>query len=175
MRIHIKHKFEHPLEWVLKVTHYDLIKDTGNYTELPNVTDVKLTHFTEYPDGRQDIEFTYCAHGQIPPIAQKVLKPEMLTWREVSKWDPNTMVYSFEIIPFFLKKLFFCKGKWTYTEKRNKVVLEMKGQLNFKVPIVGPIIEKAIFKELVNNQAELYANHIKKLEALARAEREKDK
>lgn len=175
MRIHAKYKFEYPLEWVLKVTHYDLVKDTGNYTELPNVTDVKLSHFTEHPDGRQDIEFTYCAHGQIPKIAQKVLKPDMLTWREVSKWDPNTMVYSFEIIPFFLRNVFYCKGKWTYREKGNKVVQEMKGHLNFKVPIVGPIVEQAINKELMKNQQELNRNHNAKLEAMARAEKEKSK
>lgn len=168
MKIYKRYEYDYPMDMVLKVTHYDLVRNPKTYEDMPNVTSVKLSHFVEHPDGRQDIEFTYCAHGQIPSFAQKLIQPKMLTWREVSRWDPQRRVYHFEIIPFFLRNLFMCKGDWTYEEKNGKTIQIEDGNLSLKVPIIGPMIEQAILNELSKNQDEAYRTHLKNLEKLAR-------
>jgi hypothetical protein len=152
LRIYRKYEYNYPLEKVLKVTHYDLVKDPKTYEEMPNVASVKLTHFVEHPDGRQDIEFTYSAHGRIPRFARKLIKPEYFKWREISRWDPHRLVYHFEIVPFFLRNIFLCKGDWTYQEKNGKVIQTEEGVLNIKAPLIGPLIERAIITELYKNQ-----------------------
>ncbi|HOX27694.1 MAG TPA: hypothetical protein PLQ76_00925 [bacterium] len=154
------------MDLVLKVTHYDLTQNPDTYAEMPNVTSVKRTHFLEHPDGRQDIEYTYCAHGQIPPIAQKIISPKMLTWRELGRWDPARRVYTFEIIPFFLQHLFHCKGVWTYEEKDGRIIQIMEGKLSLKIPIVGGIVEQAIATEMYKNQDQGYQTHLVKLAKL---------
>lgn len=166
MKIYRRYEYDYPLEKVLKVTHYDLVRDPKTYEDMPNVASVKITHFVEHPDGRQDIEFTYSAYGQIPPFAQKLLKPEYLTWREVSRWDPHRRVYHFEIIPFFLRNIFLCKGDWTYEEKDGKVIQTEEGQLSIKVPIIGPMIEQAIMTELYKNQDGANKKHLENLAKL---------
>jgi len=164
--MYIEHKFDYPMDLVLKVTHYDVVENPSVYEQMPNVTSVKRTHFMQHPDGRMDIEFTYCAHGQIPPLAQKLIKPEMLTWREVSRWDPVSRVYHFEIIPFFLANLFMCRGTWRYEQRGERVHLIMNADLHVKVPIIGPIIEQAISKELTKNQNENHKRNLKNLEKI---------
>ena len=168
MRIYRKYIYNYPMDMVLKITHYDLVRNPKTYEDLQNVTSVKLSHFVEHPDGRQDIEFTYCAHGQIPPFAQKILTPKMLTWREVSRWDPQRRVYHFEIIPFYLRNLFMSKGDWTYEEKDGKTIQIEEGQLSIRVPVIGPLIEQAIVNELYKNQDEANRTHLKNLEKLAK-------
>jgi len=168
LRIYRKYEYDYPIDMVMKVTHYDLVQNPKTYEDMPNVTSIKRTHFTEHPDGRQDIEFTYCAHGQIPAFAQKLISPKMLTWREVSRWDPHRRVYHFEIIPFFLRNLFLCKGDWTYEEKGGKTIQTEEGILSLKVPVIGPMIEQAIVTELYKNQDEANRTHRENLAKLAK-------
>jgi len=152
------------------VAHYDQVETLAPYRELPDVLDVRKTHFEEHPDGRQDIELTYCAHGQIPKIAQKLISPGMITWKEVGRWDPAEMSYHFEIIPFFLRNFFMCRGKWVYQQKNDRVVLSLEGQLHFKFPVIGPIVEQAIAREFYRNQDFLYRENLRRLRDTAQCE-----
>lgn len=168
MKLFLEHKFDYPMDLVLKVTHYDIVENPSIYEEMPNVTSVKRSHFLQHPDGRQDIEYTYCAHGQIPPLARRIIRPHMLSWREIARWDPASRVYHFEIIPFHLANFFMCKGTWKYTEKGGRIFLTMGGNVHIKIPIIGPIIEQAIAKELYRNQRENHARNLKKLEKMVK-------
>ncbi len=169
MKLGMTHEYDHPLDLVLKVTHYDIIENPSIYEDMPNVTSIKRSHFTQHPDGRQDIEYTYCAHGQIPKIAQKILTPDMLSWREVSRWDPSSLVYHYEIIPFHLRNVFHCKGKWTYAAKNGRVFQTLDGTVNVKLPLIGPIIEQRIAEELYKNQKDMYKVNLKKLAGMAKS------
>jgi hypothetical protein len=168
MKMYIEHKFDYPMDLVLKVTHYDVVADPSIYENMPNVTSVKRSHFFQHPDGRQDIEYTYCAHGQVPPLAQKLIKPNMLSWREISRWDPASRIYYFEIAPFFLANLFMCKGTWKYEERAGKVHLIMNSDIHVKVPLIGPIVEQAISKELTKNQNDNHKRNLQNLEKLVK-------
>jgi hypothetical protein len=124
---------------------------------MPNVSSVKLIERVDHPDGRIHVKMEFCAHGQIPKAIQHIIKPEMLTWREISTWDPNTKRYNFEIKPHFMPNMFSCKGYWGYVERGpNKTAQFVDGVLEIKVPIFGPMIEKAIWPNLEKNWQESY-------------------
>jgi hypothetical protein len=56
-----------------------------------------------------------------------------------------------------MSNLFACKGYWGYAERGpNKTVQFVDGVLEIKVPIFGPLIEKAIWPNLEKNWQESY-------------------
>lgn len=113
-----------------------------------NVADVKVVELKE-KDGKKYVKYEFCAYGQIPKAVQHILKPEMLTWREESSWDPVKREYVFKITPHYLKNVFKCSGKWVYSSKgQGKSVQECKGELKINIPIFGQLIEKTIWSNL---------------------------
>jgi len=165
MKVSLKNEFDYSMDAVLDATHFNMVRNFENYKEVLDLKDVKRTHFKELPDGRQEVEFTVCAHKQIPKPAQIILKPDMLTWRQVGKWDPRSKTYSYEIIPFFFRNFFYCKGTCVYREENGRVAQVIEYSLNVKIPVVGGLIEQTIAREFRKSQTSLNA---KQRELLAR-------
>lgn len=170
MKISARHEYSFPLDMVIQVTHHEIVHNIEKFKETLELKDARRTHYVKHPDGREDVEFTVCVHKSIPPIAQAILKPHMLTWKQVSRWDPETLTYTYEIVPFFFRDSFYCKGVWKYEQSDGKVIQSMEGQLNVKLPIIGGLVEQTISKELSKSQRKLFLKHMENLKHAAAAE-----
>lgn len=167
MKLRFRNEYDYPLDLVINVTHHEIVQNIEKFKETLELKDARRTHYVLHPDGREDVEFTVCVHKSIPPVAQAILKPHMLTWKQISRWDPETMTYTYEIIPFFLRDTFYCKGLWKYEVEKGKVIQSMDAQLNVKLPIIGNLVEQTISKELYKSQKRLYAKHLENLKMAA--------
>jgi len=122
--------------------------------DLPNVSNNTLLEERDAGD-KKFIKVKWCVHGQIPPIAQKLVRPEMLTFIEDSVWDRTTLTYSTKIIPHFFKNQVDCRHKVEFFDNgdgRTRRVLS--GFFEFKVPIIGPVFETVVLKYLKQNAEE---------------------
>lgn len=130
-----------------KVPIYDL-------ADLPNVSTNKLLSEKDEGDKRY-LKVEWCVHGQIPKIAQKIIRPEMLTFVEDSIWDRTTKTYSTKIIPHFFKKQFDARHKVEFTDHGDgRTMRVLTGHFDAKIPIVGPVFEQVVMKYLKQNAEE---------------------
>jgi hypothetical protein len=146
------------------ITHYyDYFIDTVTYLlmdsevplydlmELPNVSSNKPIENRDEGD-KKIIKNEWCVHGQLPKIAQKIIKPDMLTFLEDSVWDRKTRVYSAKIIPHHFKKQFDAHHRVEFYDNNDgRTRRVLKGVFEAKIPIIGPIFELAILKYLKEN------------------------
>jgi hypothetical protein len=91
-------------------------------------------------------------HGQIPKIAQKVVRPETLTFLELSLWDDETTTFTTKIIPHYFKDKFICRtiSAWA-ADGPDKCKRTFSGSLVIKFPVFGGILEKTIIDQLKKN------------------------
>jgi len=158
MRLKAEYIFDADMERTIQVCVTNNIGNVQYFKEtMQNVSSVKLIERVDYPDGRIHVKMEFCAHGQIPKAVQHLLKPEMLTWREISTWDPATKRYNFEVKPHYFSNMFSCRGYWGYAERGPKKTAQfVDGVLEIKIPIFGPIVEKAVWPVLEKNWIESY-------------------
>ncbi len=158
MKLKAEYVFDADMARTLEVCVTNNIGNVEYFKEsMSNVAEVKLIERVDHPDGRIHVKMEFCAFGQIPKAVQHLLKPEMLTWREISTWEPATRRYNFEIKPHYFSNVFSCKGYWGYKELGPKKTLQFcDGSLDIKIPIFGPMIEKAIWPNLEKNWIESY-------------------
>jgi len=164
MKLKAEYIFDADMDRTLEVCVTNTIGNVQYFKEsMQNVSSVKLLERKDYPDGKIFVRMEFCAHGQIPKAVQHLLKPEMLTWQEISTWDPATKRYNFDIKPHYFSNVFSCKGYWGYEVKGPKKTSQYCiGNLDIKIPIFGPIIEKAIWPNLEKNWQESYLKTKKK-------------
>jgi len=147
--------FNYPVD---TVTDYFLENEKPAYdmNSLENVTQWKIIK-EENVDHRRVGTKEWCAHAQIPPVLQKIVKPEMLTWYEHSVWDRQTKTYSFQIEPFYLKNKVKCGGKTSYTAKGgDKTQRTFEVELHVSIPVLGGVFESLIVQLLKKNEEQDY-------------------
>ena len=144
--------YDYPLDVVVEL----LMETPGIYDmqDLPNVSTNEPLEERDEGD-KKYIKVKWCVHGQIPRAAQRVVRPEMLTFIEDSVWDRKKLTYSAKIIPHFFKKQVNCRHKVEFFDNgdgRTRRVLS--GFFEFKIPIVGQIFEPVVMKHLRQNAEE---------------------
>lgn len=150
LRYNIIDYYDFPLRTVAKLL-MDSEIPIYEMAELPNVSNSKELEIRDEGD-KKYIKVEWCVHGQIPKIAQKLVRPEMLTFIEDSVWDRTTNVYSTRVIPHHFKKQVNCRHRVELKDNgdgRTKRILA--GFFEFKVPVIGPIFEQVILKYLKQN------------------------
>jgi len=123
---------------------YDLV-------DLPNVSTSKPIEEQDRGD-KVFIKNEWCVHGQIPRAAQKIIRPEMLTFIEDSVWDRKKRVYSTKVLPHHFKRQVNCRHKCEYFDNgdgRTKRIVS--GFLEVKIPVIGQIFELAVIKYIKQN------------------------
>jgi hypothetical protein len=152
MKIDAEYVFNCPLEKTLDICVNQTIGNLQYFKEsFENVADVKLIKLEE-KDGKKHVIYEFCAHGQIPKAVQHLLKPDMLTWREISYWDSQKKEYHFSVKPHYFTNVFTCKGYWGYMERGpEKSAQVCHGDLIIRIPIFGNLVEKAIWTNLKRN------------------------
>jgi hypothetical protein len=158
MKITAHYDFDGDKKKVIDCLVYKSIGNVDYFLEtMPDLTYCKLLGRKDEPDGKIHVKLEMCAHGQIPKAAQKLLSPEMLTWQEISYWDPAKEQYHFKIKTKYFTKQFDFTGYWGYKELGNGQTRQFcDSDVNVKVPILGGIIEKAIGPALIKNWDENY-------------------
>lgn len=153
MKIYAEYIFDADLERTIEICVHNIMGNVEYFkAEYENVADVELIERIDHPDGKIHVKLDFCAHGHIPRVVQHLLKPKMLTWREISTWDPATRRYNYQIKTYYFTKVFNCRGYWAYEEiEPGKTSQKCIGTLNIRIPVFGPLIEKEIRKNLKKN------------------------
>ena len=119
--------------------------------ELPNVSASKPLECRDEGD-KKYIKNEWCVHGQIPKIAQKIIRPDMLTFVEDSVWDRKERTYTAKIIPHHFKKQIDARHRVEFYDNNDgRTRRVLKGIFEVKIPIIGPIFELAVLKYLKEN------------------------
>ncbi len=132
--------------------------------DLPNVSQSIPLECVE-KDGIKYIKNKWNVHGQMPPIVQKIIKPEHLNFIEESTWDRAKHLYSTKIIPGVLRDKINCAHKLEFIDEgdgRTKRVLT--GHFELKIPIVGPVFEGIVVTLLKKNCDDDYRLSVKAIE-----------
>ena len=149
-RYNIVHHYNYPIKTVTKLLMehdppiYDLV-------DLPNVSTNKLLN-DRWEGDKRYLQVEWCVHGQIPKLAQKIIKPDMLTFVEDSIWDGTKLTYTTRIIPHHFKNQINAQHRVTFTDAgdgRTKRVLS--GIFEVKIPLIGLVFEIAILQQLKDN------------------------
>jgi len=149
MKFSMDHYFDTPADKII-----DMLKageDLCRMEDLPNVSSRKVIERRR--EGKKMFSrIEWNVHGQIPKIAQKILRPEMLTFVEESVWDDDDTTFRTKIIPHYLKDKLSCNttSQWSAAGD-GKARRRFGGELVLNIPIVGPVAEKTIVDYLKKN------------------------
>jgi len=149
-------KFEYPLDLVLQVSHFDMIHDLPGYTKMLDMEEIKLIRFDEHDDGSHDIEFSFKAKDKLPPFVHKIIKPEMLIWREVGTWNPETLTINLKVLPGFFPKLVNIRVRKRYLRESDCVTMEIATRISIGIPGIGKFLEKFIVNEINRDMGKMF-------------------
>ncbi len=152
MRFKMDHIFNWPAETIVEPLKRG--EDIVPMDRLPNVSARKVLS-TERKGDKIFSRVEWCVHGQIPRVAQRIIRPEMLTFIEESVWDDNDFSFTTKIIPHYLKDKIRCKTTSRYHVDGPKVTRRrFQGELRILLPIINTVVEKAIIEHLKKNNDE---------------------
>lgn len=150
-----KLSFARPLVFT---TYRDQLPKTVPY--LPNVRSIIVKERSEEGELVRLVNL-WAASTEIPALAQKFLKPEMLQWTDRAEWDQQNWVCRWNIQVHAFPGLVECTGTTTFVEVGAGTELRIVGQLNLNlekahVPrlfagTVRPVIEKVVIGALKPN------------------------
>ncbi len=96
-------------------------------------------------------KFKVVAGGEIPPAVQKVVSKDMFTWWENTRFVPDEHCIYWEIEPLVAKGKFEGKGTWKLQGDKKGTHRVIDGEITFKLPFIGKIVETFIVSELKRN------------------------
>lgn len=117
MELNASSLIRHPLPEVYKA-YRDELPDIAHF--IPNVKEVRVLSREDRPGGVK-LHNLWVGRGEIPKVAQGIIKPDMLNWDDYAEWDDGTTSCQWEIkIRVFTEK-FSCRGQ-------NRISAEGPGQ-----------------------------------------------
>ncbi len=69
------------------------------------------------------------AKGEIPKVAQTIIKPEMVAWDDHAFWNQNDWTCEWRTEPKMFTENIRCAGKNRYLEDGDHTILEIRGDL----------------------------------------------
>ncbi|HOX28208.1 MAG TPA: DUF2505 family protein [bacterium] len=161
-------KLDYPLDFVLQVTHFDLIRNIPGYKKMLGMEEINLIRFDEHGDGSHDVEFTVKSKDRLPAFARRMIKPEMLAWRQMGRWDPEKLTFDFKVLPYFFQSVVDVRGRKRYLNGSGGVTMEISSAINIGIPGIGGLLEQVVAGELNKEQRKLMSKI--ELEIRTRAE-----
>lgn len=159
-----KFHFEEVLPYPAEQVFYTFRDQLEAYASLaPNVRSVKIMRRTEHSPKETEIEAQWQGSGDIPLMVRGILKPHMLSWRDVVVWNEEKLENKWVIHTFFFQDFVECKGGWKFRRVgENATRVRLEGSLHIFIPHLppfpdhlvqkaGPIIERFILKYLEPN------------------------
>jgi hypothetical protein len=146
-----------PRELVYR-TYRDRLPEVVPY--LPNVSSIVVRQRTER-EGRIDLLNIWTARADVPSMARKFLKPEMLAWTDDARWDPVGWICRWRIETQAFPGLVECAGTTAFREAGSQTEIRIDGKLvlhleKAHVPrllagTVQPMIERIVISALRPN------------------------
>lgn len=130
----------------------------------PVVESVRMIEKEELGPGRTRTVTEWEGKARIPATVKQHLKPEMIRWRIHSLWDEERWTSDWKMETFHFENIFECYGTIRFEEsgsERTRCTLAV--MFHIDVPILGPLAEKYIIKNILNKNLMLNNNAIKKL------------
>ena len=148
MKFTTTHTFEWPAEKII-----GLLKAGEDLFPMENLPNVNARKPLEQKRQGSKIfrKYEWCVHGQIPKIAQKMLRPEMLTFIEESVWDDDRCTFDSRILPHYFKNAITCESTSAWRESGAGVERRIDSTVRVAIPIVGPVVEKAVVEAFRKN------------------------
>ncbi len=120
-------------------------------SKMPAFRSRELIEEQKLPNGEIHWKFKVVAGGDIPPAVSKLVSPEMFSWIETSQFKPEEHALHFTIEPAVAKDKFEGRGTWTFKSFKKGTKRNLEGEVTFKMPFVGKVIEGYLVKELMRN------------------------
>jgi hypothetical protein len=116
------------------------------------------------------------AKGEIPKVAQAIIKPDMVAWLDHAKWNESDWTCEWRTEPRVFTKNIKCEGKNQYVVDGDTTILQIRGVLeidvkdvpgvpSFLASRVAPVVEKFIVDLLKPNLISVAGGLQKFLEA----------
>lgn len=123
-------------------TFRDHLKELQPY--LPTVKSIQVESYDRLDDSVVKIVNIWkAADEDVPAMAQKFIKPEMLMWTDRATWFDDQHICNWDMEVGFLKEAISCSGTTRYIEKGNGTEVHMEGTLKVdasKIPGVPKLI-----------------------------------
>lgn len=152
-----KTKLSFPRDLVFS-TYRDHLADTVPF--LPNVSSIIVQERREEAAIVKLVNL-WTASTEIPSVAKKFLKPEMLQWTDRAQWDGQKWECRWHIETHAFPGLVDCKGATTFHEDGSGTELRIAGELVLNLEkahiprlfagTVRPVIEKVVVGALTPN------------------------
>ena len=133
---------------------------------LPTVKDIEQESYERDGDTVHIVNVWYAADEDIPSIASKFIKPEMLQWTDRATWHDDSKSCDWDMEVGFLQEAISCDGTTYYREKGDRTEVHITGELRVdakKIPgvprlvagKVGDAVEKFVVKMITPNLKEV--------------------
>ena len=98
---------------------------------LPNIEDIEVDSYERQDDDTVEVVNIWKAtEKDIPTLARKFIKPEMLQWTDYATWHQNDWVCEWEMEVGFLKDAITCTGQTRYLDAgEGKTKIHIDGDL----------------------------------------------
>jgi|JI10StandDraft_1071094.scaffolds.fasta_scaffold401057_2 hypothetical protein len=130
---------------------------------LPNISSITVAKRAEEGPGLTRMLNVWKAKGEIPTVAQAVIKPEMLEWNDHALWNENDWTCEWRVETKLFTENVSCSGKNRFVPEGDGAMrLEIRGNLDvnlkgipgvprFLAGTVAPVVEKFIVTLLTPN------------------------
>ncbi|MCC7384992.1 MAG: hypothetical protein IT384_24315 [Deltaproteobacteria bacterium] len=177
MKIEADATIAFPRELVFS-TYRDRLPDLVPH--LPNIRSIQVLEREESPNGAVGVTRLlnlWKAEGDIPKVAQAVIKPDMLEWKDFARWDAPAWACDWRSVTSMFTEQVKCGGRNTFVDLGGATRLEIRGALDvdlktipgvprFLAGTIAPVVEKFIVALLTPNLTSVS----KGLEAFLRSE-----
>lgn len=163
-KIDIKDTVDYPLEKVY-ATFRDHLAEMQPY--LPTIESIDVESYERVDeDTVKIVNIWRAADSEVPKLAQKFIKPEMMMWTDRATWKDDKFLCHWDMEVGFLKDAISCSGTTTYTSQGDKTKVHIKGDLKVdarQIPgvprlvagKVGDTVEKFVVKMITPNMTEV--------------------
>ena len=158
--ISVTDTIDHPRELVFE-TFREKLEDLVEY--LPDIESIENKNEEEIDDATYKVVRLWKARDEeVPKVARKFIKPEMLQWTDYATWHRDTWTCDWEMEVGFLPDAITAEGTNRYIDKDGSTEIIISGDLKVdgsKIPgvpgllsnKVGKAVEKFVVKLITPN------------------------
>lgn len=176
MQIHASALIKHPVGRVYHA-YRDELPQVAAF--MANIKEIRILR-QEPIDGGVRLHNEWAGRGEIPKVAQGVIKPDMVKWDDYAEWHDDTRLCNWRIATRFFTSSVKCQGKTRLSEEgpgRTRITLEgdlaidlkeVPGVPRFLAGSVAPHIERFIIALIKPNLEQVNVALEQYLDAQAR-------
>ena len=126
-RLNVDDRVDYPREQVFE-TFRDHLVELIDY--LPNIENIEVESREQIDEETVEVVNIWSAEEKdIPAMARKFIKPEMLQWTDYATWRKDEWVCDWEMEVGFLQDAITCKGQNRYIEENGSTKIQIDGDL----------------------------------------------